>query len=287
MSDGTNCRVDALIAYGRDRLGVDESARADLRMLVGTLSGVDAARQLAFPETEIPAGTCAAVRHAIERRAAGEPVAYILGYRDFWRHRFRVTPATLIPRPETEQLVEWALELLPEWPAAIADLGTGSGVIALSLAADRPDCRVLGIDMSPAALTVAEGNRRALALDNVLLLQGNWATALRPEGFDLVVSNPPYIRQGDAHLDKGDLRFEPQSALVAGWDGLDDYRQLIPQAFEVLKPGGWLLLEHGYDQAEDLAVLMAGAGFETVSMLRDYGGQPRNTAGRKPSGVMA
>lgn len=277
-----DCRVDALLAYGRERLGRGESARIDLRILIEVLGGVDAARQFAFPETELPADACDAVRLAIDRRAAGEPVAYILGYRDFWRHRFRVTPATLIPRPETEQLVEWALALLPSAPAWVADLGTGSGAIALSLAADRPDCRVLGVDMSLEALDVAAHNRDALSLANVLLMRGDWAKALKPAGFDLVVSNPPYIREGDAHLGQGDLRFEPRSALAAGQEGLDDYRRLIPQAFAALAPGGWLLLEHGYDQADDLAGLLSETGFDSVEMRRDYAGQPRNTAGRKP-----
>jgi len=278
----TGCRIADLQAFGRERIGTDESARIDLRTLIEGIAEVDAARQFAFPEQDIPAELCARLRSAIERRAAGEPVAYLLGYRDFWRHRFTVTPDTLIPRPETEQLVEWALESLPDRPASIMDLGTGSGAIGLSLAAERPDCSVVAVDRSLPALQVAQRNLRSMALTNVTLVQSDWADAFPPEHFDLVVSNPPYICIDDAHLGQGDLRFEPISALAAGVGGLDDYRRLIPQAFRILRPGGMLLLEHGYDQAQALAELMQAAGFADVSMRCDLAGQPRNTAGRRP-----
>lgn len=276
------CRIADLQAFGREQIGIDEDARIDLRTLIEGITGVDAARQFAFPEQEIPAELCEQLREAIERRAEGAPVAYLLGYRDFWRHRFAVTPDTLIPRPETEQLVEWALESLPDHPASILDLGTGSGAIALSLAAERPDCRVVAVDRSLPALRVAQRNQRSMGLKNVTLVQGDWASAFAPDQFDLIVSNPPYICVDDVHLGQGDLRFEPVSALAAGVGGLDDYRRLIPQAFQILKPGGQLLLEHGYDQAQPLADLMETAGFVDVSMRRDLGGQPRNTAGRRP-----
>jgi len=277
----STCRIADLLAYGRERLPA-ETAGVDLRTLIASVAGVDAARQFAFPELELPSDKCHAVRQAIERRVGGEPVAYILGYRDFWKHRFRVSPATLIPRPETEQLVEWALALLPAEPAVIADLGTGSGAIALSIAVERPDCRMLALDMSPQALAIARANRHDLGLGNVLLVQGNWASALGAGKLDLIVSNPPYVRADDAHLSRGDLRFEPESALAAGRDGLTDFRQLIPQAYAALRPGGWLLVEHGYDQAEAVARLMRLAGFVSVELRHDYAGQPRNTAGQKP-----
>ncbi len=278
----TGCRIADLQAFGREQIGTDEDARIDLRTLIEGIAGVDAARQFAFPEQDIPPELCARLRTAIERRAAGEPVAYLLGYRDFWRHRFTVTPDTLIPRPETEQLVEWALESLPDRPATILDLGTGSGAIGLSLAAERPDCSVVAVDRSLPALQVAQRNLRSMGLSNVALVQGDWADAFPPEHFDLVVSNPPYICVDDAHLGQGDLRFEPISALAAGVGGLDDYRRLIPQAFQILRPGGMLLLEHGYDQAHSLSELMQATGFADVSMRCDLAGQPRNTAGRRP-----
>lgn len=278
----TGCRIADLQAFGRERIGNDEDARIDLRTLIEGIAGLDAARQFAFPEQEIPTEMCERLRAAIERRAAGEPVAYLLGYRDFWRHRFAVTPDTLIPRPETEQLVEWALESLSDRPARILDLGTGSGAIGLSLAAERPDCSVVAVDRSLPALQVAKRNQRSMDLTNVSMVQGDWAEAFAPDHFDLIVSNPPYICADDVHLRRGDLRFEPTSALAAGIGGLDDYRRLIPQSFLILRPGGMLLLEHGYDQAGPVGELMCAAGFVDVSMRSDLAGQPRNTAGRRP-----
>lgn len=275
----------ALMAYGREQLADSDSAQQELRMLLAEIGGISPARQIAFPELPLSASRFDQLRQAIDRRAAGEPLAYILGMRGFWRHAFRVSPATLIPRPETEQLVEWALELLPLQGARVADLGTGSGAIVLSLAHERPDCLFVAIDRSLSALHVADSNRRAIlglgAVERVLLLQGSWGEALAPAQFDLIVSNPPYIPAADRHLEQGDLRYEPRSALVAGDDGLADYRLLIPQAMRALKPDGWLLLEHGHDQAEAVAELMYAAGFDLVQGRRDLAGRPRNTAARR------
>jgi len=218
-----------------------------------------------------------------QRRAAGEPVAYLTGRRGFWRFDLAVTPDTLIPRPETELLVERALERLPaDRAVAIADLGTGSGAIALALAHERPRARVLATDASASALAVARANAQANALHNVAFRAGSWLDPLGDEAFDLIASNPPYIAEGDPHLGQGDLRFEPPMALSSGADGLDAIRTLAAGAPARLRPGGWLLLEHGWDQGPAVRALLAAAGFEVVATHRDLEQRDRVTLGRRP-----
>jgi len=207
------------------------------------------------------------------RRAAGEPVAYLTGRRGFWRFDLAVSPATLIPRPETERLVELALERLPAGrPLRIADLGTGSGAIALALAFERPLAHVVATDASAAALH----------LHNVEFREGDWFAPLAGERFDLVASNPPYIAHGDPHLDEGDLRFEPAMALSSGTDGLDAIRAIVAGAPSHLVPDGWLLFEHGWDQGAAIRALLDEAGFIDVSTQRDLEHRDRVTLGRKP-----
>lgn len=217
----------------------------------------------------------------IERRRAGEPVAYLTGQRGFWRFDLQVSPATLIPRAETELLVELALERLPaDREARIADLGTGSGAIALALAMERPLTRVFATDASAAALEVATANARALGLDNIRFRHGDWLAPLADERFDLIASNPPYIADADAHLARGDLRFEPRSALASGADGLDDIRMIVRDAPRLLLPGGWLLLEHGFDQGEAVRGLLSGAGLVEVETVADLEQRDRVSLGR-------
>lgn len=278
--------LSTLLQEGRERLGTDADSQIDLRVLTAALTGLDRARQLIDPDQTISEPIATQLRHAISRRVQGEPIAYILGRRGFWRYEFLVTPHTLIPRPETELLVDWALTHLVEGqPYALADLGTGSGVIAICLAAERPDVTVYATDVSPGALEVARQNHQRIAPQrHIHWIESSWASAFEPHSLDLVVSNPPYIRIGDPHLDTGDLRFEPASALVAGVDGLDDYRLLITQVFRVLKPGGWLLMEHGYDQSAALQAMMATCGFAQLETRLDLAGQPRATGGQKPAG---
>lgn len=219
----------------------------------------------------------------VERRAQGEPVAYLTGQRGFWRFDLAVTPATLIPRPETELLVELALARLPPDRALrIADLGTGSGAIALALAYERPRAQVFASDASPQALAVASGNARALGLANVSFREGDWFGPFADERFDLVVSNPPYIAAGDPHLHEGDLRFEPATALSSGADGLDAIRRIAADAPLHLEGNGWLLLEHGWDQGAAVRALLQGCGFIEVATERDLEGRDRVTLGRKP-----
>ena len=217
----------------------------------------------------------------VARRAAGEPLAYLQGDQEFFGLNLRVTPDVLIPRPDTETLVNWALDLLPpDRPARVADLGTGSGAIALAIASQRPLAQVMAVDVSEAALSVARSNAQLLGLGRVRFAAGSWLAPLAGRGFDLIVSNPPYIAEGDGHLPA--LRFEPISALTAGPDGLADLRQIIAQAGGHIHGNGHLLLEHGYDQAEAVADLLRAAGFSDVSTRFDFGGQPRCTGGRWP-----
>lgn len=223
--------------------------------------------------------------HALlARRAAGEPVAYITGQWGFWTLPLEVSPATLIPRPETELLVEQALARLPaDRPCTIADLGTGSGAIALALASERPLVQVLATDFSGEALAVAKRNAARNAVSNVAFAQGSWHVPLHGQRFDLIASNPPYIASDDPHLARGDLRFEPSTALASGQDGLDDIRLIADGARAHLLPGGWLLLEHGWDQGAAIRALLQQAGLDEVQTVQDLEQRDRVTLGRRPA----
>ena len=219
----------------------------------------------------------------VQRRNHGEPVAYITGRRGFWSLDLQVTADTLIPRPETERLVELALSRLhPQTSAEILDLGTGSGAIALAIAVERPASRITAVDASAAALAVATANAGQLKLRNVVFEQGDWYSPLGTRRFDIIVSNPPYIESSDAHLGLGDLRFEPRSALASGPDGLDDIRRIVAGAHRHLLPGGSLLIEHGWNQGEAVRGLFAQAGFTGISTERDLENRDRVTIGRIP-----
>lgn len=219
----------------------------------------------------------------VSRRQAGEPVAYLTGRRGFWTLDLAVTPDTLIPRPETERLVELALERLPAGvPAGVLDLGTGSGAIALAVASERPGAQVTATDASATALEVARGNAAAHGITSVRFVLGDWYQPVSGERFDLIVSNPPYIASEDRHLGQGDLRFEPAAALASGADGLDALRVIAAGAPFHLEPGGWLLVEHGLDQGAAARTLFAEAGLEAVQTARDLEDRERATLGRRP-----
>jgi release factor glutamine methyltransferase len=217
----------------------------------------------------------------VERRAAGEPVAYITGRRGFWSLDLEVGPATLIPRPETELLVELALQRLPLGAAcSVADLGTGSGAIALAIAHERPHARVVASDASAAALAVARRNAQRHAIGNVSFVHGDWLAPLAGQRFDLIVSNPPYIEAADPHLAQGDLRYEPASALASGDDGLDDIRRIVSDARTHLHPDAWLLFEHGWNQGAAVRSLLAAAGYGEVFTAQDLERRDRVSGGR-------
>jgi release factor glutamine methyltransferase len=260
--------------------------RLDAQVLLAHALGVDRAWLVAHASERCPAKRCAAFAELAARRRAGEPVAYLTGVREFWGLPLAVDARVLIPRPETETLVEQALAVLPaDREALVLDLGTGSGAIALAIAHARPRAVVVASDNSGDALACACGNAERLKLANVRLLQSDWYDALPSQrtGFDLIASNPPYVAVGDPHLGEGDVRFEPMAALRAGADGLDALRIVVRGAPSRLVPGGTLVVEHGFDQAAAVRALMVEVGFADVGTARDLAGRERVTRGRTRS----
>lgn len=256
------------------------TARLDAELLLAAALGKSRSFLHTWPERIVSSEAAETFAGYLARRRAGEPVAYILGQQGFWKLDLEVAPHTLIPRPDTELLVEVALEQVPGTLARVLDLGTGTGAIALALASERPAWQVLAVDRVAEAVALAERNRQRLGLGNVQVRSSHWYDAVAGERFDLIVSNPPYIRAADPHLAAGDVRFEPSSALVAGEDGLDDLRLIVAQAPAHLQPGGWLLLEHGYDQAPAVRQLLVASGFSEVASRIDLGGHERISLGR-------
>ncbi len=257
-----------------------DSPRLDAELLLAHAIDRPRSHLRAWPENRPDDMQLAQFENLLTRRLAGEPMAHILGAREFWSLDLAVTPDTLIPRPDTEILVEAALERIPrDTPCRVLDLGTGTGAIALALKKERALAEVHASDASSAALAIARGNAEKHGMD-IHFHAGDWWTPFRERLFDVVVSNPPYVAAGDAHLGKGDLRFEPRAALVSGADGLDAIRTIIAGAREHLAPGGWLLLEHGHDQAHALDELLAKAGFEDRALRKDFSGNDRVSFGR-------
>lgn len=257
-----------------------DSARVDAEVLLCHALAVQRSFIYANPELAAPAQRRQDFLDLVRKRSLGTPIAYLTGTRSFWSLDLMVNAQVLIPRPETELLVETALSLVPAGTVQrVVDLGTGSGAIALSLAKERPTWEVHAADLSAAALEVAKENARRNGLEHVQFHQGSWTEPLAGK-FDLMVSNPPYVEAADGHLLQGDCRFEPRMALTPGGDGLDALRQIATESRALLNPGGWLLLEHGYSQGPAVRALLNSAGYEDISTIRDLAGIERVCCGR-------
>ena len=273
--------IKQLLEQATRRLNT-ESARLDAEVLLGHVLQKPRSHFHAWPEQLLPADSREQFDQLLQRRLKGEPVAYLTGKREFWSLLLSVTADTLIPRPETETLVAQALQRIPaDRPQLIADLGTGSGAIALAIARERPRCQIIATDIDTAALETARLNARRLGIHSIVFHAGDWCEPLTGMQLDMIVSNPPYIAEADPHLLSGDVRFEPRTALAAGPQGMNDLRRIAHCAVNHLQTGGWLLMEHGYDQGAQLRRLLEGTGFKEVIDYTDDAGQDRVIAGRR------
>lgn len=276
--------ASALRKAAGDLAGRSETPRLEAEILLA--HALDRPRSWLIARPDEPLGADAGARYEalVRRRAAGWPVAYLTGLREFWSRPFHVTPDVLVPRPETEHLVEAALERLPaDAPRRVADLGTGSGVIAVTIALERPGCEVVGVDISEKALAVARENARRLGAVNTTFRCADWLADTGADAFDVIVSNPPYVDADDPRLAADDLRFEPLLALAAADRGIAAIRTIIEQARTRLAPGGWLLLEHGADQRLAVADLLRMHGYEGIEVRSDLAGRPRVALARRGS----
>ncbi|MBK1645161.1 protein-(glutamine-N5) methyltransferase, release factor-specific [Thiocapsa imhoffii] len=286
LSDTLGWRVCELLRNATAALAhrPDATPHLEACRLLSEATGWAQTRLLAWPDQCLEPRARAAFVALLTRRLQGEPIAYLLGRQGFWTLELRVTPATLIPRPETEHLVETTLAELPaDAPLCVADLGTGSGAVALALASERAHWQLIATDRSSAALAVARSNCQRLGLTQVALVQGDWLRPFANQSLDALVSNPPYIPAQDPHLTQGDLRFEPPLALTPGGDGLDAYRAMLQDAGRCLRPAGLIALEHGADQARPVRQLLAAAGFRAVTTHADLAGHARITCARQPA----
>lgn len=274
--------VSQHLADAARRIGTgSDSARLDAELMLCHVLGCSRAWLFSHAHDPLDQDRASQFQALVGRRVRGEPVAHILGRRGFWTLDLAVDPSTLIPRPDTELLVEAALERIGDIAGLrVLDLGTGTGAIALAIASERPRAEVVAVERAAGAVALARLNLDASGLRNVDLRQGSWYGPLAGERFNLIVSNPPYIASGDPHLQQGDVRFEPRSALVSGADGLDDIRRIVAGAARHLEPGGWLMLEHGFDQGEAVRGLLAAAGMREVGSRQDLGGHERVSFGR-------
>jgi release factor glutamine methyltransferase len=272
-------QIQQALALYKQLESKSESAVLDVEMMLCHLLKKPSSYLFTWPDKELDKDVEGALKQLISRRSNGEPIAHILGSRGFWDFDLEVSPQTLIPRPDTEVLVEQALALCVQNEARVADLGTGTGAIALALAWERPKWQIIASDYIPDAAALAERNRQKLKLDNVQVVAGSW---FEPHSgkYDLIVSNPPYIDPADPHLQSGDVRFEPLSALTAENSGMADIELISQQARDYLLPNGVLLFEHGFDQGERCRELLAYLGFSDVETAKDYGGNDRVTFGR-------
>jgi len=262
---------------------VSDSARLDAEVLLATVLDKNRSYFIAFPEQVLTDIQQAEFQHLLAKRQNGQPIAHITGQREFWSLELNVNEHTLIPRPDTEVLIEFVLQQFPQQSLNVADLGTGSGAIAIALASEKPDWHIVATDQSEQALETAQINANKHHCQHIDFLQGSWFDPLGSQHFDLIISNPPYIPEQDPHLQQGDVRFEPMTALASGSDGLDDIRHLIKQAPKHLSNNGWLALEHGYDQKQAIYQLLSQAGCERIVQIDDYASNPRVSAGQFPA----
>lgn len=275
-------RVSETLAAAVRALGsANETPRLEAEVLLAHVLDIDRAALRARPETELSPEARKRFEALIVRRAEGEPVAYLTGMKEFWSIELEVSRAVLIPRPETERLVEAALDRLPtSGPSRVADLGTGCGAVALAISSERPQASIVATDVSPQALAVARRNLIRTGARNIHLVACDWLTAVDSPAFDLIVSNPPYVKGSDTHLCQGDLAAEPRLALAAGRDGLDAIRAIVAAAGSRLLENGCLLLEHGFDQGPAVRDLLKTGGYRGVFTLEDYAGHDRISGGR-------
>ena len=281
--------LSALLTDAETRLkDASESPRLDAELLLAHAMGSSRSHLRAHPEAALDAAQGRSFADLLSARLRGEPIAYLIGKREVWSLELKVTPATLIPRPDTELLVELALARIPTGvPWDILDLGTGSGAIALAIAKERPRMHVVATDRSADALAVARGNAKTLGLKKVEFVQGDWFAPVAGRRFHVIVSNPPYVAETDPHLQQGDLRFEPRSALSSGPDGLEDLRRIVADASAHLYKDGSLLLEHGLEQGAPVRALLGSAGFVRNQSFRDLAGHERVTGGECANGPAA
>jgi len=275
-------RIDTVLIQARIQLSHSDSPRLDAELLLCQVLKVSRSYLFAHAHDELNLAQVQDFENLLARRIAGEPIAYLLGKREFWSFTLKITPDVLIPRPDTELLVEQSLARLPE-QARVLELGTGSGAIAIALAVERPHCVVLATDISQAALNLAQENAQRLTLNEarIQFMRSAWFAEIPAQQFDLIVSNPPYIAADDPHLTQGDVRFEPYGALVAEAQGFNDLREIIETGFHYLVTGGWVLLEHGYTQGAAVRGLFHAAHYQQIETYQDLAGLDRVTVGRK------
>lgn len=274
--------ISELLNWAYQQLSAGESPKTDARFILAHCMGQSTTYLMTWPDKIVDEDIQSHFQKLVTKRKIGHPVAHLIGTRDFWTLSLEVSPDTLIPRPETELLVEQALHLPIDQTAKVLDLGTGTGAIALSLAQEKPDWQVTGVDVIESAVALAKRNGIANLLPDVEFLQSSWFDNLNARTFDLIVSNPPYVESDSHYLLEGDVRFEPASALTSGKDGLDDIKIIIEQSLKHLESGGWLMIEHGYNQSEDLAKLFMQYQYTHIFHKKDLNDQPRISAAQKP-----
>lgn len=260
--------------------GLVDSPKLDAELLLAHSLDKDRTYLFTWSDKALTNSQLAAFSRVLKQRLTGLPIAHILGYREFWGLNLKVTADTLIPRPDTETVIEAVLQLKLPQESRLLDMGTGSGAIALALKSELPNNKISAIDKSSAALKVAQENASQLGL-SIDFYESDWFSALPAKTFACIVSNPPYIEEKDPHLQQGDVRFEPLSALTAGQDGLDDIRLIIQQAWQHLQPNGWLVIEHGYNQATEMAQLFKAEGYQNYQLIKDLGNNPRVSLAQK------